>query len=167
MSMFLPISAGSMSMWIFLASAAKVSRFAVALSENLVPTASSTSVSEIKRLAAGFPCMPMLPTDMGWTSGMAPLPMKVVATGAISRSESLMSSSEALEVMTPPPASMRGFWALASILAAAFIWARSGVFTRLYPRASIWLVNSTSAVWACTFLGRSISTGPGLPVVAM
>ncbi len=74
-------------MWIIFAFGAKVSRLAVARSENLVPTAKSTSASPISLFAAGLPCMPMLPNDKGWVSGNAPLPIKVVATGAISKSD--------------------------------------------------------------------------------
>ncbi len=81
-SMFLPISAASMSAWIFLASGQKVSVLPVARSLKRVPTASSTSASRSSLLASGLPCMPMLPMLRGWISGNAPLPMKVVATGA-------------------------------------------------------------------------------------
>ena len=40
--------------------------------------------------------------------------MNVVATGAISKSDICMISSEAFEIMTPPPARIIGYSAFAS-----------------------------------------------------
>ena len=166
-SMFFPISAVSMSMWIFLDGAQKLLSLPVARSENLVPTASITSASQSSLLATGFPCMPILPRDRGWVSGKAPLPIKVVATGAISSSAVCSSSGAALEVMTPPPARMAGCSASANISAAFLIWRGCGLDVGLYPRIWIPFEKFMSAISVCTFFGTSMRTGPGLPVVAM
>ena len=66
--------------------------------------------------------MPMLPSDNGWFSGNAPFPMNVVATGAISKSDIWTNSSDAPEVMTPPPARMIGHSAWAKRSAASLIF---------------------------------------------
>ena len=130
-SIFFPISAASISIWILFVGEQKLLSFPVALSENLVPTAKRTSASQSSLLATGFPCIPTLPSDNGWVSGKAPLPMNVVATGDISSSATRINSIEAPEVMTPPPDNITGFSASARSSAAFLIWRGCGLYVGL------------------------------------
>ncbi len=126
-SMFLPISAASMSMWIIFASGQNVFSVPVERSEKRVPTASTTSASKSSLFASGLPCMPILPMLSGWISGKLPLPINVVATGASSSSAMVSSSSAAFAVMTPPPASITGRSASMSISTALRICSGCGL----------------------------------------
>ncbi len=49
-----------------------------------------------------------MPIESGWFSGIEPLPIKVVATGAINVSAKATSSEQAFEAITPPPAIITG-----------------------------------------------------------
>ena len=62
---------------------------------NEAPITSSRSDSFISQLATGVPLRPSTPRASGWSSGIRPLALKVVSTGAPSRSASAMTSSRA------------------------------------------------------------------------
>ena len=98
-------------MWITLAPGEKSSSLAVVLSDILDPTSRSTSASVTSMLASPVPCIPHMPAKRGWSLGIAPFPIRVVATGATSMSASFMSSSDALAAIIPPPAMITGLWA--------------------------------------------------------
>ncbi len=78
---FLPISAGSMSAWMTLASGANESSLPVTRSSNRVPSAISRSLRCSAATAATVPCMPGMPRFCGWLSGKAPRAIRVVTTG--------------------------------------------------------------------------------------
>ncbi len=118
---FLPISAGSMSICIMLAFGANSATLPVVRSENLHPTAMRQSHLSTVRLATLRPCIPSIPRDDGWSSGNEPLPRRVVVTGAFMSSDNLLTSSEAPDIITPPPARITGFSDLFMSSAALFI----------------------------------------------
>ena len=103
----------------------------VVLSLNLDPTTSSTSDLGTIMLASMVPCMPQSPRLSGWSFGNPPLPMRLVAVGAMRNSASSTSSWLAPEAMTPPPAMMSGRSASDSILAAqSSSWGSGSGFSR-------------------------------------
>src|SRR6478609_6586757 len=61
--------------------------------ENDTPTAMTTSDSFINQLATGVPLRPNTPAPSGLVSGTRPLALKVVSTGAPSRSANASSSA--------------------------------------------------------------------------
>ena len=130
-STFLSTSLLSISMWMTLAPLLKSSRRAVVLSENRAPTTKRTSASDTSMLASPVPCIPQSPAKRGWSLGTDPFPMRLVTTGAMSMSAILMTSGEALEEMTPPPAMMTGLRALERSVAAQSISRVSGVMFTL------------------------------------
>jgi hypothetical protein len=69
-----PASPGSMSMWIILVVMGSSDWAPELRSENLVPTARMTSASRNAWRATSRPCIPMIPRERGWSSGMAPSP---------------------------------------------------------------------------------------------
>ena len=75
-------------MWIILAFGANSAKFPVERSENLTPTATRRSHSETSLFASALPCIPIGPSERGWSSGKSPLPWSVVMTGAMSSSAS-------------------------------------------------------------------------------
>ena len=91
----LPISAGSMSMWMTLACGANSETLPVTRSEKRAPTAMSRSHSMTAMLAYFDPCMPTGPRLCLFEQGMAPLPMSEVTTGMSMVSESSTSSWQA------------------------------------------------------------------------
>ena len=103
-SRILPISAGSMSMWITLACGANSESLPVTRSEKRAPTQVSRSHSVMAMLAYFDPCMPTGPRLSGWLEGKAPLAMSVVTTGIRMLSASCASSAQACDATTPPPA---------------------------------------------------------------
>ena len=103
-SMILPISAGSMSIWMTLACGANSETLPVTRSEKRAPTAMSRSHSVTAMLAYLEPCMPTGPRFSGLEQRMAPLPMSEVTTGALMRSASSVSSAHAWLATMPPPA---------------------------------------------------------------
>ena len=127
------------------------------------PTDSSTSADAVSALPIVEPVSPIVCPASGWVSSIAPFPFQVVTTGAPSRSASSTSSAEASEPMTPPPATITGRFAPASIRAASSTNVASG---RGRPRASRSSRSGsvTEAASAWTSIGTSSRTGPGRPV---
>ena len=166
-STFLSISLRSMSMWITLASLLNSSSLAVVLSDILAPTTRMTSASDISMFEAPVPCIPQSPEQRGWSLGIEPFPMSVVATGAIIRLASCMRFSDASAAMTPPPARMTGLLAFASSVAAQSISRGFGWGFRLYPLNSTLSGNTISSELTRQSLGRSTRTAPWRPVEAM
>ena len=99
----LPISAGSMSMWMTSAFGANSSSRPVTRSEKRAPAAMMRSLSVMARFAYFEPCIPTGPRLSSCDAGKAPLPMSVVTTGICMSSASARSSSDAPEDTTPPP----------------------------------------------------------------
>ena len=54
--------------------------------EKEAPITRSRSASFMNQLAMGVPLRPSTPQPSGWWSETSPLPLKVVSTGALSRS---------------------------------------------------------------------------------
>ena len=65
-----------------------------------------------------------MPAISGWSSGMQPQPMSVGITGTPETSANSTSRSEALALMTPPPATISGRSASFSIASAFSTWRR-------------------------------------------
>ena len=101
-----PISASSTSRWTTVFSAASL------LPRKWVPTARTTSASSssgcIRRLTQ------IEPAASGWRSSIAPLPWRVVTTGAWRCSATAASAGLASPSTTPPPAQINGRSAPAS-----------------------------------------------------
>jgi len=102
--LFFPISAGSISMWMTFACGAKVSIFPVTRSSNRAPMAIKRSHSVTAKFAYSVPCIPSIPRFREWSQGMQPRPIRVVVTGMASFVANSMSSGEAFDEITPPPA---------------------------------------------------------------
>ncbi len=123
-----------------------------------------TSASTKAWRADSLPCMPIIPSERGCSSGIAPLAMMVVATGAMSISARRSTSGQELDHRAPPPTSSRGRSALFSILIASESAERSS------SGGGMWNVCRNASSGTCLFmtsLGRSMWTGPMRPVVAM
>ena len=99
----LPISAGSMSMWINVACGANSESLPVTRSEKRAPTAMIRSASVMAMLAYFEPRMPTGPRLSGLEQGTAALPRSVVTTGIRIFSASSTTSEHAWLVTTPPP----------------------------------------------------------------
>jgi hypothetical protein len=113
--------------------------------------------------------LPVTPTLSGWVSAMAPLPVRVVPTAALSWSASATRSGPAAECITPPPARMNGRSARRSALAAAATSAGLGAGRKAGNRPNRSLAASGSPGSpgpSSTSCGRNSATGPGRPVVA-
>ena len=80
------------------------------------PTTISRSASFISQLATGVPLRPSTPAPSGWVSGIRPLALKVVRTGALSRSARRRSGPVACRAPCPAISTGR---LLAEIMAAA------------------------------------------------
>ena len=65
-----------------------------------------------------------MPAISRWSSGSAPQPISVGTTGIPVSSANSVSKSAASALMIPPPATMTGRWAWASMSRAFSIWAR-------------------------------------------
>ena len=102
-SRFLPISAGSTSMWITFAPGANASSWPVTRSSKRAPQAISRSQRFIAQLAAFEPCMPGRPTHSGCESGKAPFACSVVTTGICAASATADQVGRATSEMTAPP----------------------------------------------------------------
>mmetsp|Transcript_11911 Transcript_11911/g.33561 ORF Transcript_11911/g.33561 Transcript_11911/m.33561 type:complete len:301 (+) Transcript_11911:382-1284(+) len=100
-TLFLPISAASMSMCTILDLGAKAASLPVTRSSKRTPTAMSRSLSSTAKLAYTVPCMPSICRASGWDSGKAPSPINVCTTGTPVSSTSSRSSSAASR--QPPP----------------------------------------------------------------
>ena len=70
--------------------------------------------------AAYAPCIPRFPIKSGWLVGIAPRPIIVVTTGTPVFSTTSWNTLLAWEILIPPPARKRGFFALESVLIARF-----------------------------------------------
>ena len=68
-------------------------------------------------------CRPAMPAISGWSSGMVPQPIRVGTTGTFSSSASSTSLSDASALMMPPPATINGRSAAASMSSALAAWA--------------------------------------------
>ncbi len=75
-------------------------------------------------------CSPTIPAISGWSSGIDPHPMSVGMTGTPVISANSTSRSQASALMMPPPATMSGRSAAASMSSALSTWPR--VATGLY-----------------------------------
>ena len=69
-------------------------------------------------------CRPAMPAISRWSSGSAPQPISVGTTGVPVSSANSVSRSAASALMIPPPATMIGRSAAASMSSAFSIWAR-------------------------------------------
>ena len=61
--------------------------------EKLAPSTSIKSASFMNHEAIDVPERPRTPQAKGWLSGISPLPLKVVSTGAFRRSANAIASS--------------------------------------------------------------------------
>ena len=161
----MPISVGSMSTWTsFVGGMLYVSPFLKepeVQSTNRHPTLSRTSAVEVRRLADVLPLEPPGPPLRTWSSGMEPLPLKVVTTGAPRCSARATSSAHASEPMAPPPATITGRFAPTSSSAARWDSTGSG---RTLPSGSTGVAGrSAFTVSACASMAMSTWTGPGRP----
>ena len=135
-------------------------------SPKAVPTARMTSALRALSLATREPQMPVVPSDSGWVSGKTPLPTRVVATGAPSRSASAWSSAKAPESATPLPAKMTGLAAEDRRRAASATPCASPMERGKLGRRE--RVTGTAEIFCeKTSMGMSSSTAPGRPVWAM
>ena len=100
---FLPISAGSISMWMTRAVGANASSLPVTRSSKRAPMATSRSERWMAPVAAMVPCMPGMPRFCGCESGMMPRAGSVVTTGAPVTSASFSTCLRASERTAPPP----------------------------------------------------------------
>ncbi len=96
--------------------------------------------------------------DRGWCHGNAPLPPKVVTTGALSFSASRRSLPDASARTTPPPAMIAGRAARESRSAATAV--SSGRGTRSSGVASIAVTTGSVVSASRTSCGISTHTGP-------
>ncbi len=76
-------------------------------------------------------CRPAIPAISGWSSGIAPQPIRVGITGVPVSSANSVSRAAASALITPPPATISGRSAAASRSRALPIWARvaAGLYT--------------------------------------
>ena len=72
-----------------------------------------------------------MPAFSGWSSGIAPQPIRVGTTGTPSSSANSTSRSAASALMMPPPATISGRSAASSRSSAFSAWARvaAGLYT--------------------------------------
>ena len=164
---FFEIAAVSISICTICAFGANEWSFPVILSLNLVPIENNRSHSFTAILHAYAPCIPRLPIYKGCVVGIAPRPITVVTTGTFVMSTSFVNSSLACAILTPPPARNNGFFAFESILIARFNCPTWTCVFGLYPRIFTSFGYSAFPSSPITSFGRSISTGPGLPVLAI
>ncbi len=111
-----PNSVGSMSMWMTLPDLMRSWGLYV-LSENLLPMEIMRSASADISTAASLPWSPSGPRFIGYDDGTAPMPIRVVATGAPIADANSMTSAEAS--MAPPPTRISG------LLASRIHWTAS------------------------------------------
>src|SRR5438270_2376518 len=78
------------------------------------PTARTTSAPDASLFPDVLAVSPTLQPFKGWSSGIAPLPIQVVTTGAPRCSATATRSAAASAVMAPPPATITGRSAPAS-----------------------------------------------------
>lgn len=128
-ALFLLNSVGSASIWIILAPGANSEKFPVERSENRTPTATRRSHSDTSLFASALPCIPIGPSESGWSSGKSPFPCSVVITGAMRSSARAANGCAASAILTPPPPQKMGLSAL-TIMAAArsTSWTSTGAF---------------------------------------
>ena len=150
-----PIRRGSASTWMSRPESSSA-YWPVVSAPSSVPTASTTSAPARSSRTAGSSSA--VPTASWSSSGKAPLPMYVVATGAPSRSATARSSSQAAERSTPPPAQTTGVIALARRYAASSSVASSG--SGSVSGATSSSPGRTSVSPASTSTGISRKTGP-------
>jgi hypothetical protein len=100
----------------------------------------------------------MVPSESSLVKGTMPLAMNVFATGILSTSAKLTSESAAPWRITPLPARMTGFFALAMIFAAWSTFASGG--TGLYAVCTG--IGFLSVFISAMFSGKSMKAGAGL-----
>ena len=138
------------------------------LSENLHPMAIMQSHSVSALFVVCIPCIPIIPRDKSSCSDIDPFPINVVAIGMLVSFANSYNSLEQLLSIAPPPANMIAFldWFMTSI--AFLICLTFPFFVGLYPGISVFMTNELMSISSSsTFRGRSITTGPGLPVDAI
>ena len=132
------------------------------------PIISIKSAFSIKRRVSGTPpLLPTTPTAKGWSSGIDPFPLTVVATGISSCSAKRIKAPSAPAMTTPPPQRITGFLA-ARITCAIFSTAiGSGPAGQAgyRPRPSSCQMSVGSTEPFCTSNGRARWADPGRPVV--
>ncbi len=95
------------------------------------PTKTITSAASTMARVSGVPPFePTTPTDCAQRSSIEPLPLMVVATGALNFSASSQSSASAREITTPPPQMKSGCLAERKTLAASSTISGSGAVRR-------------------------------------
>ena len=102
-----------------------------------------------------------MPAISGWSSGIVPQPIRVGITGTPVSSANATSASAASALMIPPPATMSGRSACASM--SSTFAACAGVARGLCTGSGAYVSGSNSISVICTSNGRSMSTGPGRP----
>ena len=131
---FLPISAVSISIWMILTCCSRFSGLGTARSAILAPAMIRRSLFATARFAYGFPLFPSIPKYSGWFFGITPMPIIVVTSGILFFSQNWRTHASPFPRITPPPAQIRGFFAL---LIAATTLCICGLFPfvlGLYPR---------------------------------
>ena len=164
-SIFLLISAGSMSIWRILAFFANLLAFPTTRSLNLAPITTNRSHSVMPKLDVLVPCMPTIPVYNSWVPSNAPLPIRVSATGAWSLFANVRTSSAASERIAPPPTMINGFWDFLIIKSARS--KSSSVIVSTWRAMVTGSFASYSQLAAVTSLVISTSTGPGRPLLAI
>ena len=165
---FLFIDAGSQSTWTIFARRANFEvLLPVTRSLKRTPSARRRSASAIAAFAANSPWRPASPSARGSVSSNEPMPIKVVATGIPALCASAATSFDAPDAITPPPARITGrfapFMSFARRLTCDAVAETSGWYARRKTRSGY--VAEVSACWQSR--GTSITTGPGLPCVAI
>ncbi len=136
-------------------------------SEKRVPSARIQSAPLHLSLMNFVPQKPVMPRISGWSSGSAPLPISVCATGSDRCSASARISSAAWASRMPPPtyitgdfasSSWRTIFSAVSSSSEGFASARVLAATRFHSAASISFEKMS--------IGTSTSTGPGRPLSA-
>ncbi len=105
----------------------------------------------MNQLAIGVPERPSTPAALGWVSGISPLPLKVVSTGAPRVSARPITASRA--AAPPWPSTMMGRRASLIISTARSISSAAGS-TLSWPRRPSGPAAGASLGWVCTSSGK-------------
>ena len=108
-------------MWITRAPGANASSLPVTRSSKRAPMATSRSQRCAAAVAATVPCMPSIPSALGFEFGTMPRAGSVVTIGAPVTSASSATSADALERTAPPPTYSTGRYDCANSFAASEI----------------------------------------------
>ncbi len=136
-------------------------------SEKRVPSARIQSARLHLSLMNLVPQKPVMPRISGWSSGSAPFPISVCATGNDRRSASSRISFAASASRMPPPTYITGFFAPSSawIIFSAASSSSEGLCSDLVL-ARARFHSATSISFEKMSIGTSTSTGPGRPLSA-